>query len=412
MGIALLFLSIVVPASPTQAAKCNDDFISLNSIAFWTPCADVCSGNPVLIGTDNREKIWNYLIGTGFSAEQTAGILGNLQSESAGTFSPTVNEFSAEFGEGGYGIAQWTHDPGRRGNLVQYMRDKNPELMTKYYNAAYSTPGESYTSAQNGFVAKNADTGELMPVDDNDKLLLSQLDFLLVETSDRLISPSTASKVSGISVGSIEVEAIKSVKTIEEASNIWVYNFEIPANIDETAKARVINAEAIYKQYSGQDAPSCKASGDLRSRIVSIAEQEYARWQSGELGPGDYGKYTYDVGYDWCAAFVSWVLKEAGKPVPVNPRFNQPVWTLAVDWVDRGDTMGMTTYTRADNNYTPRPGDIATYGSAHVNLVVAVEGGKVITIGGNEIGEHWSNSVVNKEIYGYGNTATYYTSVD
>ena len=55
-----------------------------------------------LTGSDNGEKIWNFLISKGLTNAQVAGIMGNLQAEDS-TFSPTdVNPSS-----GAYGIAQW-----------------------------------------------------------------------------------------------------------------------------------------------------------------------------------------------------------------------------------------------------------------------------------------------------------------
>lgn len=57
--------------------------------------------------TDNETVIWDYLIGQGFSRNQTAGIMGNLQQE---------HNFNTSDEPGGLGIAQWIG--GRRVNLV------------------------------------------------------------------------------------------------------------------------------------------------------------------------------------------------------------------------------------------------------------------------------------------------------
>jgi len=63
-------------------------------------------------GDTPEAKIWNFLIANGFTHEQAAGIMGNLQAESH--FSSSVVEYS---GGGGYGIAQWT--AGRRSLLEE-----------------------------------------------------------------------------------------------------------------------------------------------------------------------------------------------------------------------------------------------------------------------------------------------------
>ncbi len=61
-------------------------------------------------GDTPEARIWNFLIANGFTHEQAAGIMGNLQAESH--FDSSIVEYS---GGGGYGIAQWTG--GRRSLL-------------------------------------------------------------------------------------------------------------------------------------------------------------------------------------------------------------------------------------------------------------------------------------------------------
>lgn len=61
-------------------------------------------------GNTNKDKIWNFLIGKGFSRAATAGVMGNFEWESG--YNP-----EAENEIGAYGIAQWLD---RRGNLEAY----------------------------------------------------------------------------------------------------------------------------------------------------------------------------------------------------------------------------------------------------------------------------------------------------
>ena len=56
---------------------------------------------------DNESTIWNYLVGKGYSRNQTAGIMGNLMQE---------HHFKTSDVAGGLGIAQWMG--GRRDNLI------------------------------------------------------------------------------------------------------------------------------------------------------------------------------------------------------------------------------------------------------------------------------------------------------
>jgi hypothetical protein len=62
---------------------------------------------PTPVVNDNESIIWNYLIGQGFTREQTAGIMGNLQQE---------HNFNTSDVAGGLGIAQWIGN--RRLNLI------------------------------------------------------------------------------------------------------------------------------------------------------------------------------------------------------------------------------------------------------------------------------------------------------
>lgn len=62
---------------------------------------------PVSQPADNETIAWNHFIAAGFSREQAAGILGNLQQE---------HGFKTSDVPGGLGIAQWLG--GRRANLI------------------------------------------------------------------------------------------------------------------------------------------------------------------------------------------------------------------------------------------------------------------------------------------------------
>lgn len=61
----------------------------------------------VIAPTDNETVAWNFLIANGFTRNQTAGIMGNLQQE---------HNFNTSDVAGGLGIAQWIS--GRRANLM------------------------------------------------------------------------------------------------------------------------------------------------------------------------------------------------------------------------------------------------------------------------------------------------------
>jgi len=88
---------------------------------------------PKIIPTpvSNKDIIWNRLITEGFSAEQTAGIMGNLQQE---------HNFNTSLEPGGLGIAQWTNN--RMDNLLAknnpYDINTQLDFLMEELNGGYS----------------------------------------------------------------------------------------------------------------------------------------------------------------------------------------------------------------------------------------------------------------------------------
>lgn len=113
-------------------------------------------GRPVVVwGATPEEKVWNGFMSTGlFTERQAAALIGNVIGES---LSPTQNEIRrplpeggfrmAEFGEGGFGIAQWTNSPGgrfyqpggggRRDNFVDAFKAAG---FARFHSERYSLP--------------------------------------------------------------------------------------------------------------------------------------------------------------------------------------------------------------------------------------------------------------------------------
>lgn len=126
-------------------------------------------------GSDNAKIIWDYLRGRGLSAEQTAGILGNLRQESGPNLDPGINETVPSHAGAGYGIAQWT---GARRTALE-----------------------------------DAAKGKGVPVND----LCFQLDYLVEESMSR----------QSLDGGDIsEWDGLKKRTTVEEAVDYWHENFE------------------------------------------------------------------------------------------------------------------------------------------------------------------------------------------
>lgn len=277
IGLSVITSNIAFKTNDVSAfgGMCDYNYYSLNNVKFYDPCAVTCltEGSAVakLQGETNRDKIWNYLTQRGLSQEQAAGVMGNLQSESAGSWSPTVNEYSEEFGEGGYGIAQWTG--GRRDNLIDYLTTKHPALMNNYYNENYSF-SSSATDESQGFVPKNSETGELMLDDDNDTLLLAELDFLYDESTSRNLHVPAVERGYGNSTD-IEWDVLRKQTSAGAASNVWVYSFEIPDNIDATASTRTLNATSILANYKNEESCPSTSKQALAKQILDSGNLTY-----------------------------------------------------------------------------------------------------------------------------------------
>ena len=402
--INLLFVALVTAlsflgagnVSAIEKIDCTDpaqveayaDFASLQDILFYDPCSDIScqtsSGSVTsLVGTDNREKIFNYLMAKGLTADQAAGVTGNIQNESG--FSPSRQEESQNFPFGGWGLVQWTYsrrnDPDASIGVVAYLKTKIPDVMESYYSDAYG----GGVSESNGFVPKD------MPVNEvNDKLLLHELDFLYKESNRREIRPKYADRIEGAVVGDNEWATLAKMTTIQQASNLWVYNFEIPSNIDATAAERVVSGQTIFDLYSANQPSSDQCAGSnspVRTQVVDLAEKEYAAWQSGTKKPGEsFLEYTYGVNGEWCAWFVSWIYKDAGYPVNNDPK---PFYAYVGDLVDLAKKGEKFEWHPKDDTYVPQPGDIAIYGDEtnfyHTNIVISADSPvSITTIGGNE----------------------------
>jgi len=267
----------------------NNSVFDANDIMFYDPngtsesetgCSDG-EGSVSVSGGSNAEKILNFFIANGLTAEQAAGLTGNIKAESG--FSPTRHEggITSSFANGGWGLVQWTNssDP-RRDRAVEKFRESNSALIEKYYNADYGT---SEDTDKNGGVPLNYSTKEVMPIADNDALLVIELNYILQEAK--------ASKVSRLSQmpGNIDTDeikglsqwdAIKKQTSVKNASDVWLWSYEYPADISAASILRASYGESILSSFgSGTGSTStttssgCTPSGEINSDKVSVASQ-------------------------------------------------------------------------------------------------------------------------------------------
>lgn len=116
------------------------------------------------------------------------------------------------------------------------------------------------------------------------------------------------------------------------------------------------------------------ALADQGNEIVKVAQSQIGK---GEQGGDNQGpiveKYTQGKDVAWCAAFVSWTLKQAGKD-------NRYLLSARSYWE----------IYRSQRVQHPKPGDIICFYRGklsghlgHVGIVEQVEGDQIITIEGN-----------------------------
>lgn len=261
------------------SGKFDGTFYSNNDILFYDPedtgyCVSTEEANASLLTGSNQTKIWNYLTKQDLSPEQVAGILGNIQILSG--YSPTANGGNEDFPNGTYGLAGWAGD--RRKNLVDYLTKSLPDLMSLYYNEEYSSDG-SYTSEGEGYVPKSAKTGSLMPTEDNDKLLIAQLEFLVTELKSRTLQQTAVDEGYGKTEDK-EWDIIKKQTTAGAVSDVLVYSFNIPeSDIGSIADSRSRTSQTIYdtlNEEKKEEPPACGGSKkQLAQEILDSGNLRY-----------------------------------------------------------------------------------------------------------------------------------------
>lgn len=117
-------------------------------------------------------------------------------------------------------------------------------------------------------------------------------------------------------------------------------------------------------------------------RIVELVRAEHEAQRPGTF-------YSEGVSEPWCADFVSWILREAGQPLE-NP--NSGHWRIPGVYTLQEHFQAERRYEMADGSYQPVVGDVVLYEGVigvgqHTNIVVAVNGDAITTVGGNELGK-------------------------
>lgn len=331
----------------------------------------------MLTGKNNEEKIWNYLIEKGLCKAGAAGLMGNLNAESALNPKNLQNSYEKKLGytddsytaavdngsynnfvrdSAGYGLAQWTYW-SRKQNMLEFAR------------AAGKSIGD----------------------------LEMQLDFLFKELTEGY-KPV--------------LNVLKTATTVRAASDSVLLNYERPADQSEAVKTkRAGYGQTYYNKYARTaskpgNGGKTMTEQELRQKVVSIA-QSYIGCKESDgshkkiidlynshkpLARGYAMKYT-DA---WCSTFASAVAIAAGLtdiiPTECGCEKHIQLFKKIGSWQE-------------NDAYVPSPGDYVFYdwddsgagdctGSAdHVGIVEKVSGQTITVIEGN-----YSDSVKRRNI--------------
>lgn len=342
----------------------------------------------MLTGKTNEEKIWNYLVGKGLSKAGAAGLMGNLNAESALNPQNLQNSYEKKLG---YTDSSYTAavDSGTYGNFVKD-------------SAGYGLAQWTYWSRKQNMLAFARAAGK--SIGD----LEMQLDFLFKELSEGY---------KGV------LNNLKTTGSVRAASDSVLLNYERPADQSEAVKTkRAGYGQSYYNKYAATattpgNGGKTMTEQELRQKVVSVA-QSYLGCKESDgshrkiidlynshkpLARGYAVKYT-DA---WCSTFASAVAIAAGLTdiIPTECGCEKHIQLFK----------GLGSWQENDA-YVPSPGDYVFYdwddsgvgdctGSAdHVGIVVSVSGSTVKVIEGNKndaVG--YRNLAVNgRYIRGYG----------
>lgn len=186
VGILAIF-ALVHPSLAGAISSTDRHSVNFDSV-FYDERDCSLSSSTNLTGSDNQQRAFNYFVQKGLTAEQSAGIVGNLVQESE--VDPKSNQPDGP----GRGIAQWSEG------------DRWDELL-------------KYASSRG---ANAEDLG-------------LQLDFMWYE-------------MTSVSPWSSTLPALKATKTIEEATRVFEENYEKAG--EPVMENRIKYAQAVFNNYA------------------------------------------------------------------------------------------------------------------------------------------------------------------
>lgn len=325
-----------------------------------------------LVGSNNEQKIWNYLYAKLSNAYGTAGLIGNLYAESALKPSNLQNSYEKKLGytddsyvaavdngtytnfvkdSAGFGLAQWTYW-SRKQNLLNYCKSKGTSI---------------------------AD-------------LEMQLDFLYKELSE--------------SYGSV-LTILKSASSVLQASNAVLLQYERPADQSTAVQnKRASYGQSYYNKYANKNTNE----GGTITMTESELRKQVANWLVQYLGIKEGSaqhqeilavynnsklctRYTMTTSDAWCAAAASAAFIACGLAGAAGSgKLFQCVECSCNNMITKAKAQGIWVENDA---YVPKVGDVILYdwqdsgvgdntgSSDHVGIVCSVSGSTIKVIEGN-----------------------------
>jgi hypothetical protein len=275
-------------------------------------------GSGALSGANNVQKAFNFFVGNGYTAEQSAGILGNMIHESSveparlqGTPPGTITHASAAAGSsGGWGIVQWTP----AGKMI------NPSL-------------------QSGVPEAEVESLEY------------QLKFLKAQLEGSGPLPERAAG-----------DALKATRTVADAAVAFGQKFERFAgsenlNHPRYAERKAAAAEVFETFAGGASAAGC---GDIVQTALLLAwdtpghdstAKEAAKPEYQEAMP-KYNGATTETPYTDCGVFVATVMVMSG----ADPDYARRGTSIQLDYLRSSGKYEL--FENLNNTSQLQPGDI------------------------------------------------------
>lgn len=353
-----------------------------------------------LRGSTNEERIWNYLTDKGLPANGVAGLMGNLNAESALRPNNLQNAYEKKLGYTDETYTKAVDD----GSYTNFAHDA----------AGYGLAQWTYHARKAGLLAHAKAVGR--SVGD----LECQLDFLWHELT---------TGYTGV------LRALQTASNVKAASDVVLTQFERPANMGDTVKnKRAGYGQTYYDKYAATSGPSTTPKEEnnmtcTANKVIAVAVAEIGYKEketnsqldapSANAGDENYTKYARDFdqkypkwyngkknGFAWCDMFVDWCFLTAFGYENALRLLCQPEKSAGA-----GCTYSRRYYANKGQFYTnnPKPGDQIFFGTStsncsHTGIVERVDGSKVYTIEGNTSDQvaRRSYALNNSTIVGYG----------